>query len=68
MKATMTRVEFAKYVGISVRKLDQLLAERQVACARIGGRVLFTTKHAEELLEKFDQKAIKPRALRVVNS
>jgi hypothetical protein len=60
-RLTMNRKEFAERVGISVRKLDTLLAEGRVSCSRIGSRVLFTDAHAEELLKKFEVPARTPK-------
>jgi hypothetical protein len=60
-KASMNRSEFARFVGISVPTLDRLLRDRKVGCVRLGGRVLFTERHAEELFEKFEVKAREER-------
>lgn len=61
MKATMNKKEFAAYVGIGVRTLEQLMHDHAVSYIAVGSRKLFTPKHAEELLAKNERKVIERR-------
>ncbi len=52
-----SRVEAARYCGISVVSIDRALAGRKIACFRIGRRVIFSTTHLDEFLSRNECKA-----------
>lgn len=53
----MNQQEFAAYVSVSMRTLEELMREQAVSCVRLWGRVRLTEAHAVELLAKFETKA-----------
>ena len=52
-----TREEMARHLKISVPTLDRLRYAGEIGYVAIGTRVLFTERHAEELLARKDRKA-----------
>jgi len=42
-------MEGAAYLGISPRKLRELITARRVKCARIGSKIIFRREHLDEL-------------------
>ena len=44
--------EAARYIGISLRFMRSLIAERKIKVARIGGRVLLRLIDVESFIEK----------------
>ena len=60
MMELKTRDEAAKYLRVSTRTLDRLIAERKIRAARIGGerrgRVVFDQAELEAFVKRqFDQ-------------
>ena len=47
----MTVLEAAAYLGISPRKIRELVASRDLRCARIGSRIIIRREWADQLLE-----------------
>lgn len=48
----LSRPEAARYLGISIRMLDRLKAERKIRATRIGRRVLYRLTVLEAFLER----------------
>jgi len=56
----LTRPETAKFLRISLRKLDQLAAEGDIPYAKIGGRVVY---REEDLLKYVEENIVNIPAL-----
>lgn len=56
MSNLLTRQEAAKYLRISPRTVDRLIAERQLPVARIGGRRLV---FPQDVLDKYVQQQLR---------
>ncbi len=57
VKRSFSRSEAADYVGVSVITLDRAVADRKLACYRIGRRIIFSQTHLDEFLSSNEQKA-----------
>ena len=51
VKDLFNREEAAAYLGVSIRKLDGMLAKREVDVTRIGRRVLLRKQALDRLIE-----------------
>jgi excisionase family DNA binding protein len=63
-EALMTKQEFAKRIGISVRTVNNLMKAGKVRPVKIGTRALFCEHHVTELLDNCDTSKRIPVAAR----
>jgi excisionase family DNA binding protein len=47
----MSVMEGAAYLGISPRKLRDLIASRRVKCARVGSKIILRREYLDELVK-----------------
>lgn len=63
-KRRFTRVEAARFLGVSVCTVDRALADGRIACFRHGARVVFGREHLEEFEKLNECAAVKQRRKR----
>ncbi len=56
-KQSFNRPEAAYYIGVSVITIDRAVAERKLACYRIGRRIVFSQNQLDVFLSSNEQKA-----------
>ncbi len=61
----MTRQQAAERLGVSLRFLDSLVAQKQIEHLRIGRKVRFLQTHLDDYLTRSTQPVVEPVASQV---